>query len=80
MSEINTYIENMMALGCTRITFAIDNNMQPAVLVDQRVMAPAGTSIIQHQCVGTSHAAAAKEAEEKAMYCARLKPLAVAAN
>lgn len=78
--NMNDYVLAMFSLGCTRMTFALDDKSQPAVLVDQRVNTPDGMTVVQHQCVGTSHIAAAQSAMEKAQHCARLKPLAVTTN
>lgn len=78
--NMNDYVLAMFSLGCTRMTFALDDKSQAVVLVDQRVNTPDGLSIVQHQVAGTSHIAAAQSAMEKAQHCARLKPLAVSDN
>lgn len=79
-NTINDYIEGMMALGCSRITFAVDDKVQAVVAVDQQVKTPDGVSLIQHQCVGTSHNMAAQSVKTKALHCARMQPPIVRDN
>ncbi len=74
MNAINDYMKQMIELGCSQITFAIDDKSQCVVAVKQLLNHPTGVAIIQHQCAGPNHQAAAEDALDKATICARLRP------